>query len=138
MADSDWDSFVRAWLEELSRDPSGGTGEVAPSVTLMSFTARPQHQWQFILKAVALVDSDDGMGHIAAGPLEHLLGWHGEVVIEQVEERSARDPKFARVLTGVWRYRISDSIWARVRALQARVAEPLPGCIPFETPRGGG
>jgi len=38
-------------------------------VTFMNFTARPELVWRFIERAVALVDSDDGMGRIAAGPL---------------------------------------------------------------------
>jgi hypothetical protein len=75
--------------------------------------------------SAALADSDHALGYIAAGPLEHLLGWHGESWIAKIEERAAIDPKFARTLTGVWQYRMSDLLWVRVQALQARVSNPL-------------
>ena len=142
LTDTDWESLVHAWLEAESNVSDGAQhpdeDSVGVYVTFMNFTARPELVWGFIERAVALVDSDDGMGRIAAGPLEHLLGWHGEVFIARVEERAMRDPKFARVLTGVWRYLMSESIWARVRALQGRVSDPLPACIPFETSDGDG
>ena len=89
----------------------------------MNFTARPEHQWQFILAAVAHA-SDDELGHIAAGPVEHLLGKYGERHIENVEQRAEADPKFARMLAGVWKYMMTDQVWARVEALKARYAVP--------------
>jgi hypothetical protein len=91
----------------------------------MEFTATPEQQWQFILPAVALAETDDELACIAAGPIEHLLGWHGEKYIEKVERQAATDPQFGRALTGVWKYLIKDEIWARVQALQARVPDPL-------------
>ena len=51
------------------------------SVVMMNFTARPEQQWKFILAAVNHANSDDELGHLAAGPIEHLLGWHGEKFI---------------------------------------------------------
>ena len=129
LADADWDAFARSWLEELQDptfDPDDDSDSWSERVLIMNLLARPELQWRFILKAIALADSDDALGHIAAGPLEHLLGLHGETFIAQVEERAVIDPKFARTLTGMWRHVMSDSIWARVQALQARVSNPLP------------
>ena len=130
--DDDWDAFASAWLETLSKsgDASADEGEpdessVAQSVVLMNFTARAELQWRFILRAIALADSDDALGHIAAGPLEHLLGWHGEKFIAEIEQRAAIDPKLARTLTGVWQYKMSDTVWARVQSVQSQVPNPL-------------
>ena len=64
-------------------------------------------------------------GHIAAGPLEHILGHHGEAYIGVVESEAARDDKFARMLTGAWKYMMSNEVWGRVQAIQARVLDPL-------------
>ena len=64
--------------------------------------------------------SDDELGHIAAGPMEHLLGKHGDKYIEKVEQRAEADPRFARMLAGVWKYVMSDHVWARVEALKAK------------------
>lgn len=120
---SDWDAFARSWIAELSGVRSESQRNVGRSVVMMNFTARPEHQWQFILAAVAHA-SDDELGHIAAGPIEHLLGKHGERYIENVEQRAEADPKFARMLAGVWKYMMTDQVWARVEALKARHAAP--------------
>jgi hypothetical protein len=93
----------------------------------MSFTARPDQQWQFVCSAVGQADSDDELGQIAAGPMEHLLGWHGDEIIARVEARAAADEKFAWMLTGVWKCLMTDEVWARVQAIQARFPDSLPG-----------
>lgn len=91
----------------------------------MNFTARPAAQWVFALAAVAEATSDADLGQVAAGPLEHLRGEHGEAWIDRVERQAAADPTIARALTGVWRHLMTPAVWARVQALQARVADPL-------------
>lgn len=96
----------------------------------MGFTARPEQQWSFILAAIRHAKSDDEIGHIAAGPIEYLLGRHGEEYILDVENQAIANPKFACARTGVWKYTMSDEIWARVRAIQEK-AESL------EDPRDG-
>jgi hypothetical protein len=116
---ADWDAFAQSWIDELrghAADSEGGAGQ---SVTMMTFTATPHQQWQFILAAIAHA-SDEELCHIAAGPVEHLLGKHGDTYIDEVERRAESDPKFARMLSGVWKYMMSDEVWARVEALKAR------------------
>ena len=116
---SDWDAFAQSWIAELRGTPSDSEANVGQSVVMMNFTARPEHQWQFILAAIAHA-SDDELEHIAAGPMEHLLGKHGDKYIEKVEQRAEADPRFARMLAGVWKYMMSDHVWARVEALKAK------------------
>lgn len=116
---SDWDAFARSWIAELRGGPTDSEDDVGHSVVMMNFTASPEHQWQFILAAISHA-SDEELGQIAAGPVEHLLGKHGEKYIEKVEQRSEADPKFARMLAGVWKYMMTDEVWARVEALKAR------------------
>jgi len=53
------------------------------------------------------------------------LGKHGEQYIDQVERRAEADPTFARMLAGVWKYMMTDDVWARIEALKARY--PVPG-----------
>src|SRR5262245_55249705 len=86
---SDWDAFAQSCIAELRGTPSNSEPNVGQSVVMMNFTATPEHQWQFILAAIARA-SDDELGHIAAGPMEHLLGWHGDKYIEKVEQRLQR------------------------------------------------
>lgn len=117
--------FAGAWLAELRVGPPAGDSEVGQAVVMMNFVAPPDQQWQFIRAAVAQASSDDELWHIAAGPLEHLLGHHGEAYIAVVEDEAAQDAKFAQMLTGAWTCMMSDEVWGRVQALQARVPDPL-------------
>jgi hypothetical protein len=119
-------AFARAWLHELRNPPADAeSAKAGEAVVMMNFTAPPEKQWLFIDAAVALAESDDELGDVAAGPVEHLLGWHGDTCIDHVEGRAATDPKFARMLTGVMKYRIADAVWKRVRLIQEKVSSPL-------------
>jgi hypothetical protein len=51
---------------------------------------------------------------LAAGPLEDSLAEHGAAIIEEVEQRAARNPKFRHLLGGVWQSTIPGEIWARL------------------------
>ena len=57
---------------------------------------------------------DDLLALVAAGPLEGVLVNHGPIIIEEVEERAARDPRFRHLLGGVWKNAMADEIWDRV------------------------
>jgi hypothetical protein len=120
---SDWKQFVLNWLAEIRGEVDGSKEDEA--VVAMNFTAHPKLQWQFILLAVSLAQSDKELGSIAAGPIEHLLGWYGEDFISLVEEQAGVDEKFARTLTGVWKYKMTDEVWSRLNVLQSKVANPL-------------
>jgi hypothetical protein len=91
------------------------------TITLMTFASPPEDQWQMVLEAIGQAFDDADLGHIAAGPLEGLLGRHGEETIELIEAEAARDQKFARAVTGVWKYTMSEEIWTRVQAIQSRI-----------------
>lgn len=58
----------------------------------------------FIQAAVEQARSDDELGAIAAGPLEHLLGHHGDRYIDAVEQLASISTPFARILTGMNKY----------------------------------
>ena len=57
---------------------------------------------------------------LASGPLERLLVVHGPSIIAQVEKEARRDPAFASLLAGVWKGRMSEEVWTRVRAVSDR------------------
>jgi hypothetical protein len=113
-------------LAELRSADGAAASDYGQRVVMMNFTAAPEEQWRFIVAAIESASSDSDLGHIAAGPVEHLLGWHGEKFIDRVEQRAGQDPRFARAMTGVWQYKMSDDVWTRVRAIQAKVSDPLP------------
>src|SRR3954452_4114817 len=83
-----------------TKDPKFDTA--VQRVTAMTFMSKPELQWDVILEAVRQASDEDDLGHIAAGPIEGLLGRHGPAWIEQIETQAKQDPKFARAITGVW------------------------------------
>lgn len=95
------------------------------AITAMTFLSPPEEQWRMILEAVKQARDDDDLGHIAAGPIEGLLGRHGCEYIDVVEGNAVADHKFARAMTGVWKYMMTDDVWARIQAVQAQVPDPL-------------
>ena len=78
----------------------------------------PEEAWSFILEANSRPYSDKRRSMLAAGPLENLLGSHGESLISRIEHESKSDPRFKALLLGVWQGRMTDPIWARVQALR--------------------
>ena len=97
-------------------------------ITAMTFMSKPQLQWEVILEAVTQASDDEDLGHISAGPIEGLLGRHGEAWIAQVETQAWQDPKFARAITGVWKYMMKDDVWERVKAVKSLI--PLHEWLP--------
>jgi hypothetical protein len=118
LSEAEWRDFAEAWLAELREKPSDSKSRVGQAVVSMNFSAASERQWDFILLAVSLAETEEELGHIAAGPIEHLLGWHGKDYIERVEEQAAIDPKFTRTMLGVWQYKMTEEIWSRVQAIQ--------------------
>jgi len=121
----DWATFARSWLAELQGAPNEHGREYGQKVVLMNFTATAEQQWTFIQVAVEHARSDDELGAIAAGPLEHLLGRHGDEYIGSVESLASASVSFARTLTGMNQYMMSESTWARVQRMQQAVVAPL-------------
>ncbi|WP_390553818.1 DUF6869 domain-containing protein [Singulisphaera acidiphila] len=80
-------------------------------------------QWRFILAAVSLAKTDAELEHIAAGPLEHLLGRHVADYMAVVEKATAADPKFIRMLTTVWKHTITDEVWERFQTLKKKYSD---------------
>jgi hypothetical protein len=81
--------LAQAWMRELNGE---GTEEdrAGDRVTMMGFTAPSEVLWQFLLIAVECAESDHELQCIAAGPVEYLLGKHGESYIDRVEEQAPK------------------------------------------------
>jgi hypothetical protein len=82
----------------------------------------PDEAWPVLLSLIAVARDDRELAGVAAGPLEEVLVAHGARLIDRVEVHAARDAKFRRALSGVWRSDINESTWARV--IKARGGEP--------------
>lgn len=80
----------------------------------------PEHAWQCILATVADSRALPFLGILAAGPMEDLLGIHGDAFIERVEHHALQNPTFAWTLGGVWQCQMTDGIWTRVQQVWDR------------------
>ena len=60
---------------------------------------------------------------LAAGPLEDLLAYQGETIIDAVEAEAGRNEPFRVLLRGVWRNSMTSDVWARVQALAGEEQE---------------
>ena len=77
-------------------------------------TEEPELAWLAILKILDRKLSERENALLAAGPLETLLGYHGEKFIDRVEREASTNPLFRDVLCGVWQKDMPDDIWDRV------------------------
>ena len=125
LSDADWAAFSISWIAELGGNPdvpspptlpwllddapTAASGYVVP----MNFTASPQAQWKFIVAAYQH-GNEKSHPHLAAGPVEHLLGKHGDEYIAIVEQAAAADPLFSKMLQGCYQNQMSDQVWRRV------------------------
>jgi hypothetical protein len=80
----------------------------------------PEHAWECILATVADPRAKPYLGTLAAGPIEDLLGLHGDTFIDRVEQEARRSPLFAWTLGGVWKCQMTDEIWARIQQVWNR------------------
>ncbi|MEX1027333.1 MAG: DUF6869 domain-containing protein, partial [Candidatus Paceibacterota bacterium] len=129
LSDADWDAFARAWVAEMAGQPPEPLPELPvlfedePETTAsafvvpMNFTASAEAQWKFIRSLIKHAD-DDTLGHLAAGPVEHLLSKHGDEYIDRFEAMANDSPRFAQMLSGCYRHMMSDDVWARVCAMR--------------------
>ena len=127
------EEVIVAYLSHVSNSNDTETEWAMTTLTGMTFYTPPDQQWDFIVELIQRApDDDDVLQDIAAGPLEGFLGRFSDEVIDRIEQQSTVDPKFARVLSGVWKHGMSDGTWQRVRAIQRTVERPLPEMEPFE------
>ncbi|SDU31743.1 DUF6869 domain-containing protein [Halopseudomonas salegens] len=80
----------------------------------------PEHAWLQILDIAAATENQEVLSSLAAGPLEDLIALHGLNFIERLETKARQNPEIARLVTGVWRNNIPDSVWERLHAIQTK------------------
>ena len=82
---------------------------------------RPDIAWPILLRLVQRMP-EEGLGDLAAGPIEDFLSQHGPRAIDAVEAEAATNPRLRRALSMVWRLGMTDDVWRRVQSL----ADPWP------------
>jgi hypothetical protein len=79
---------------------------------------------EFVRRVLAQTDDWWLLGSLAAGLLEDLVCSEDEAVLIHVEADAARDPRFRRLLSGVWYQSVSP-------ASAARIDKARDGAMPF-------
>ena len=74
----------------------------------------PKLSLSIILKILEKDSSDEVMSVLAAGELEDLLSLHGEEIFGLIEELAKKNPKFKKLLGGVWQGGMSDEFYKRI------------------------
>jgi len=82
--------------------------------------------WCFIERAMQVANNDSDLEHLAAGPVYFFIEYYGDNWIDLIERKAKSHHRFAKLLTGVWKSDISDSLWHRVEAIQYSINDPLP------------
>ena len=116
------EEFIRQWLthqeETLDKDDPDNHWTDEHLIDLSISDGGDAELWQFVLNAYQREMSDGVLAVLAAGPLEDVLAKNGEAYIDQVEELARKDPKFKKILGGVWQNAMSEALWARVCAVR--------------------
>jgi len=113
--------LAEEWVAHWSRpDRSSSDGSAGASAVDWELPReQPELCWNVILEIVSRIEPEPSnrlFQVLAAGPLEDLLANHGAEFIERVKQPAANDPRFARLLGGVWRNTMTSEVWSAIQA----------------------
>lgn len=111
-------ALARAWIAHEMAGRNSAARErwlwASDRLSELPFEA-PEQCWEVIQEIFRLEKSDLILSNLAAGPIEELLSYHGDALIDRIESLARSDPQFSRTLGNVWQNRIPDHVWKRVR-----------------------
>lgn len=116
-------SLAESWIAYWKAEENSPAREALSEITDVEWTMvrkSPSDAWQLILRILELDKSTEIQEVLSAGPLEDILSYHGEAMIELVEAEARANPAFASLLGGVWQNAMSEEVWARVQAVWDR------------------
>lgn len=121
------DAELTAFLHNLLFEPLGGEAQRSAADDVLDMPRLvPEACWRMIELAAAMDLTEFQACLLAAGPLEDLLGYHGEQFIERVETATRRESGMRTIVAGVWKGIMPAPIWARFLAMRERLGiEPL-------------
>jgi len=77
----------------------------------------PEACW-VIIEAIRQIDSNDAiLSNLAAGPMEDLLGMHGDLFIDRIEVAASKDPQMKKLIGAIWQNAIPDNVWNRLKSI---------------------
>jgi hypothetical protein len=108
--------LARAWIEQHSKSDRDRDDDF---FNLMDYESDlreedPDKAIDLIVEILKVETSPVLLSLLAAGPLEDVISM---ATIERIEREAAADPRFRDLLGGVWYYRASEELKARLDAL---------------------
>jgi hypothetical protein len=77
----------------------------------------PGQAWQIIKDIFSRSKTNElVLECLGAGPMEDLLSYNGEVVVDAAVEFCELHPEFKNVLEAVWQNSITDMVWRKIEA----------------------
>lgn len=117
------EKIAKAWIEMWSYEvnaPERDNYEWVEDFEYEATHEKPENGLKMILEILAHNPNDRVIEVLAAGPLEDLLAYHGETIIEKIEEEAESNKSFANLLGGVWQNMMPNHIWERIQKVWDR------------------
>ena len=80
----------------------------------------PESAWELILILVKMAKNKRELSYLAAGPLEDLVDYHGELFIDRIENEVRKNNRFAWTILCVWPGKRNKEIYERFTKLQKK------------------
>lgn len=107
-------SYIKYALTEKGKEKDKIFDKEIYEIDEMQFKS-PENIWSIILKVHDLTDNQQVLGLLSAWLLEGLLAHFPDESVGWVEQQAKKDPRFKKLLRGVWQNTMSDEIWMRVQ-----------------------
>ncbi len=120
---SEIQKIADAWIEMWTHDVDDPKREKFSWVDDFEYEAtheKPETGIELILEILRRNPGTEIIEVLAAGPLEDLLAYHGEAIIDRVEVEARTNGAFASLLGGVWQNAMPDSVWERIMGVWDR------------------
>ena len=114
---------AQAWIEMWSyevNDPERDKFDWVVDFEYEATHEKPELGLRLILEVLEKDKSNHILEVLSAGPLEDLLAYHGEKIIEVIENEARRNKQFAKLLGGVWQNAMPNHVWERVQKVWDR------------------
>lgn len=123
-ADEELEALLSAYIriEAKPGTPEREAQEIAFDDVQYLVERNADAAWRLAEIACRAQLTDVQMAFVAAGLLEDLLAYHGDVVFDRLEEAARRDQRMRLMLAMVWQGLMDAAMWDRVQSLRSRLS----------------
>jgi hypothetical protein len=78
---------------------------------------RPHDSWKVIVEIYERNSGNKVISNLAAGPIEDLLVYHGNLALILIDQYCHEEHKFVEVMKLIWKNSMSDEVWGQLQRL---------------------